>query len=61
MSSGIGMMRYVLNEVLSITAQEFRPCFLQSVVQVQFLNEVLSITAQELGSPNHYQGRNGPQ
>ena len=39
-------MTYFLNEVLSITAQEYM-FLLRSVVQVQFLNEVLSITAQE--------------
>ena len=37
---------HVLNEVLSITAQEFRPIGVSHHV-CGFLNEVLSITAQE--------------
>ena len=37
---------HVLNEVLSITAQEYAP-HRSGIVRNRFLNEVLSITAQE--------------
>ena len=50
-----------LNEVLSIRAQEYGYGFPAGNIR-EHLNEVLSIRAQEwIGSPNHYNGRNGPQ
>ena len=49
--SVLGSM-WVLNEVLSLNAQESVPVIVRAV-DVSFLNEVLSLNAQELDSLYH--------
>ena len=50
---------WILNEVLSLNAQEYSACWLHHMVNLWFLNEVLSLNAQEYGVVGWFRGLPG--